>query len=755
MTASDSALISQVAAARSGGPNAADEPVAVTVLGAGSVVTEYYLPALAATGMARTLTICDLDAGGLAQAASLMPGADVVATDFRGLLSRPSPLAAVDRELVIVALPNHLHIEACELAFRPGRRVLCEKPLSLSVDECRHVSGLAAANASALDVAMVRRYLPSWRLARDVIRAGEIGAITSVEVHDQAPFGWRPRSLGFFAPSAGGILADMGVHYLDFLEWVLGPLTPVSYADDWEGGTESSCSYRLRAGATEVRVELSRTYRGRTDCIFTGERGTLSIAKACENHVVVQPAGAAPRRVAFDAPFTDAHWPHSLHGAFCQMLRDQQRSMSGAPSTCASAGDAERTGALIEWAYAQRSGRLASAPATSDEKAEVLVTGATGFIGGHLVERLAGSGTSVECLVRSPATVANLARFGVRLTQADILDRVALDRAVAGKSQVFHLAYGREEKAAAQVTIEATKQIVEAAIAAGVEAVVVLSTAYVFGFPDGSRPVDESFPYRPYGGTYGTTKAEMERWCLDRARSSGSTRIVVLNPTNVIGPGGGAYTTLPVELARAGMFGWVDGGRGICNYTYVGNTVDAIVAAATSREAHGQRFIINDGARPWTDVLGPLVAAVAQEIASYTAAELEALSGTSTRFRLGDLGRAIVASREIRAVARRSQLIQKVGKFEPLRRLVRPERAGPVLPSWATTVGSEPQRAVPPAWLADLYHTRETIFSAERARTVLGWTPQIDLTTAQALTLAWLAQAGYLDAVGIAKGERR
>lgn len=753
MTANDSALISHVAAARSGRPTAADERVSVTVLGAGSVVTEYYLPALAATGMARTLTICDLDAEGLSQATSLMPEADVVATDFRELLSRPPPIAAVDRELVIVALPNHLHIEACELALRPGRRVLCEKPLSLSVDECRHVSDLAATNASALDVAMVRRYLPSWRLARDVIRAGEIGAITSVEVNDRAPFGWRPRALGFFAPSAGGILADIGVHYLDFLEWVLGPLTPQSYTDDWVGGTESSCSYQLRAGASEVRVELSRTHRGRTDCVFTGERGTLRIDKACESHIVVQPAGAAPRRVTFDAPFTDARWPHSLHGAFCQMLRDQQRSISGVPSTCANAGDAERTGALIEWAYAQRSGRRASAPAASDEKAEVLVTGATGFIGGHLIERLAGSGSAVECLVRSPATVANLARFNVRLTQASILDRAALDRAVAGKSRVFHLAYGRDEKEAAQVTIEGTKQIVEAAIAAGVEAVVVLSTAYVFGFPDGSRPVDESFPYRPYGGAYGTTKAEMERWCLDRARSSGSTRIVVLNPTNVIGPGGGAYTTLPVELARAGTFCWVDGGRGICNYTYVGNTVDAIVAAAASREAHGQRFIINDGARPWTDVLGPLVAAVAQEIPSYTAAELEALAGTAARFRLNDLGRAIVASREVRAVARRSRLVQKISKFKLLRRMVRPEGAGPVLPSWATTAGSEPQHAAPPSWLAGLYHTHETVFSAERARNILGWTPQIDLTTAQALTLAWLAQAGYLDTAGMV--ERR
>jgi nucleoside-diphosphate-sugar epimerase len=87
----------------------------------------------------------------------------------------------------------------------------------------------------------------------------------------------------------------------------------------------------------------------------------------------------------------------------------------------------------------------------------------------------------------------------------------------------------------------------------------------------------------------------MERWCLARAQKALPTRIVILTPTCVFSPGGGAYISQPVELACNRQFCWIDGGTGLCNYTYVENLVDAMLAAARRPEAHGNRFIINDG----------------------------------------------------------------------------------------------------------------------------------------------------------------
>ncbi len=195
--------------------------------------------------------------------------------------------------------------------------------------------------------------------------------------------------------------------------------------------------------------------------------------------------------------------------------------------------------------------------------------------------------------------------FRWRSCRPILLDKDSVRRAVGGARTVYHLAVGRDGADAARITVDGTKNVVEAAIEAGAEFVVVLSTMYVFGFPDTDRPVDESFPYRPYGGEYARSKMAMERWCLAKARTSLPTRIVILTPTCVFGPEGAAYSSLPVELARKRQFCWVDDGRGLCNYTYVENLVDAIIAAARVPEAHGNRFIITDGHVSWRELLSP------------------------------------------------------------------------------------------------------------------------------------------------------
>src|SRR5262249_49342385 len=154
----------------------------------------------------------------------------------------------------------------------------------------------------------------------------------------------------------------------------------------------------------------------------------------------------------------------------------------------------------------------------------------------------------VVAAARSPLTCARIARFPVRLEVVDLLDAGAVRQSMRGVKRVFHLAYGRDGAGRREVTVEGTKNVVNAAIEEGCESVVVVRTAYVFGRPAGI--VDETKPYQPDGGEYGASKAEMERWCLARARSSGLTRLVVLNPSCVYGPWGGAYSELPASLAR-------------------------------------------------------------------------------------------------------------------------------------------------------------------------------------------------------------
>ena len=722
------------------------------IIGTGRVVTEYYLPAFAATGVAGTVTVVDGVEANLAAAAGAGAFVRCVQQDFRSYLaSLRSAAETAAHDAVIIALPNTLHVDACNLALDRRLPVLCEKPLSLDMALCRHLDERAKSSATPLAVAMVRRFLPSWMLARQIIPAGELGPVQSVEVYDCAPFGWRPRSFDFFAPGAGGILADMGVHYLDFLDQILGPLEPVGYSDDARGGVESNFRYDLRAGGVSVSIVMSRTHAGKAYIKIIGEKATLTLGKFDELNATLEPHGLAKRTVKLAEPFAVQGLPGDLRGSFCAMLADFHGAATGGVSKLATAADAGRAAALIAWAYEKQSfkeqerhlsSRTGSrARVGGANGGDTVVTGGSGFVGGHLVERLSHDGDRVRCLVRSTATVSKLARFPVDLRQVDLLDKDAVLKAVAGSRVVYHLAYGQDGPNAAKVTIEGTQNIVEAAIAGGAEAIVVLSTAYVFGFPDGGLPVDEEFPYAPYGGVYGSSKSKMEQWCLQRAKSSGSTRIVVLNPTNVFGPSGGAYTTLPVTLAKQGAFCWIDGGQGVCNYTFVENLVDAILAAASVADAHGQRFIVTDGAKAYIDFLGPFVSKADAHIANYTSDAFNELTRKRDVFRTVDLAKSIIASPGVRDVMRRSRLVQTVSRAPAARRL------------WQAMQSERPQggliaraRAtpVPPAWLHEIYHSHHVTFSAQHAADVLGWSPRVGWDEARDTTLQWLGEAGYL-----------
>jgi predicted dehydrogenase/nucleoside-diphosphate-sugar epimerase len=703
------------------------------ILGGGAVATEFYLPALHMLGLSDGLTVVDPFESSLAALRRSFPDVRTVSQGHADFLAA---LPDGGDERVVITLPNPLHVEAAQMALAKGRHVLCEKPLALNAADCDRLADQARAAGRLLKVAMSRRYLASMMLARQMVRGGELGAVREVEIRDCVTFQWRPRSFAFFARESGGVLADMGVHYLDFLDTLLGPLKPVAYSDDSRGGTESSADYRLDAAGVPARMVLSRLYAGDTFISIRCERGEIRIDKTLENAVTVTPTGAAARSVGVAHPFDDPAWPADFHGSFTQMLADFERTIAGQATPIADVEDAARATRLLEWAYASRGPQVAVRP----EAETVLVTGATGFIGGHLVERLAGEGARVRASARTPGTLANLARFAAEVVPTDILDPGSVKSAAAGAKTVYHLAYGKEGDAA-RITIEGTKAVVEAAIAQGAQSVVVLSTMYVFGFPGGDRPVDETFPYRPYGGVYGESKAQMERWCLERAKTAGATRVVVVNPTCVYGPGGGAYTGLPVDLAREGRFCWVSDGVGVCNYTYVENVVDALLAAASTLAAHGERFIVNDGTTTWRGLLEPMLAPLGREIPSFSPAELNALPRFGGPFRWSDLARAAISSERVRDVAKRSAAVRRL--FE--RAGERAQQRGQEAHIFSyRPAGPTAAPAYPPEWLADLYSPAQTRFSADKAERVLGWRPRIDLAEGVERSIAWLRASGRL-----------
>lgn len=720
------------------GATAKAKPLRLLIAGGGAVVREFYLPALLRLGWLKGITVNDLSAEALQKLQADFPWIQTVDGRIQEVLARKEIHSAHDA--IVVALPNTFHVEVVKAALEAGFPVLCEKPLAMTGDECSLLDRFATGKRQLLSVGMVRRLTPAAQAARRAIDSGILGEIRSVRVDFGGPYAWTSQSGEFFRKENGGILADLGVHHLDWIGSFLGPLIPVSYEDDWGGGIEASCRFGLRSRTgAEITVGLSHRYRRPNTVLITGDKGRLILDK--ENFSTCRlegPIEGTEMDLKPVAPFVDSHWPRDFTSCFSQQFHNFSLAVSGCPSLMVSAEEAGHTMRLIEWAYGQRQPRVIveSRPEYHLDKGKTVVTGGTGFIGTALVERLAALGfEKITVPVRNYKTCASVARFPVDLPKIDLTNAASVRTQMKGARWVFHLAYGQTPEDARRITIDATETVVNEAIAAGAEAVVVLSTMYVFGHPETPGLVDESAPYQPAPGDYGQTKMEMEKWCLKRARSSGSTRIVVLNPSCVFGPEGKTYTRLPVEFARQKQFAWVDGGRGVGNYVYISNLIDAILLAAARPEAAGQRFIVNDGFCSWKEFVSPLLGPWADSIPSYSKEQFADFAKVH-RTGLKDVVGGFLREPTLR------NWVNEREWLKPAKEMARPLfRTRAPAPSGAIPV--EPV-ITPISWLPDLFGPTTTRFSSARLK-ALGWESRVPLEAAQAATADWLRLNGYFE----------
>jgi nucleoside-diphosphate-sugar epimerase len=225
----------------------------------------------------------------------------------------------------------------------------------------------------------------------------------------------------------------------------------------------------------------------------------------------------------------------------------------------------------------------------------VLVTGATGFTGRHLVRSLAEHGQKVRVLVRSAARAAGLPP-GVDVQVADITDPAAVSRVVQGVSTIYHLAAAyreasHREKGYWRINVAATHNLLEAAAASGVERFVHCSTVGVHGNVT-NAPADETTAFCP-GDAYQRTKLEAELLALSYARDRGLP-VTVGRPTAIYGPADTRLLKLFRMIAN-GTFVMLGTRDIFYHMVYVDDLVRGLKLLATHPRAVGEAFILGGG----------------------------------------------------------------------------------------------------------------------------------------------------------------
>lgn len=229
-----------------------------------------------------------------------------------------------------------------------------------------------------------------------------------------------------------------------------------------------------------------------------------------------------------------------------------------------------------------------------------LVTGATGQVGSHIVERLLADGWSVRALVRDPAAAAWLVPLGATLAPGDVRDGASVRAAAAGCDVVFHtaaLVTAGSWDAYRAVNVEGTRNVIAAAREFGAR-LMHLSSVAVYGSAARYRdaPTDEETPLAPLDADawYARSKRESEALVF-AAHHAGTLWATAVRPDVIYGRRDRQFVPRVARGLARGVFPLVAGGRSVLAIVHAANVADGAVRAAACDAAGGRAYnLAND-----------------------------------------------------------------------------------------------------------------------------------------------------------------
>ena len=323
-----------------------------------------------------------------------------------------------------------------------------------------------------------------------------------------------------------------------------------------------------------------------------------------------------------------------------------------------------------------------------------LVTGATGFIGSHLVEALLQKRVQVRCLVRKTSDLSWLKDLSIEVFHGDCNDKASLGEAVKGVDQVFHLAgvtKAIEEKTYFEVNALGTENLIHACLENNpkLQKFVYLSSQAAAGPCQNGGKKKESDRCEPVSA-YGHSKRMGEEFALAHCHE---IPLLILRPSAVYGPRDKdiyAFFKIVSKKIKPCLFG--QGQR--ISLCYVHDIIQAIVLAAESQRSSGDIFFLSDGYDYRLEEIGDIFA------------QTMGITPVCIRF----------PEWMIFGMASFSEYLSKLSKKPPLL------NKGKV------------EEMIQKNWVCDI----------AKAKTLLGFEPQIRLLEGAKLTLQWYRKEKWL-----------
>ena len=323
-----------------------------------------------------------------------------------------------------------------------------------------------------------------------------------------------------------------------------------------------------------------------------------------------------------------------------------------------------------------------------------LVTGATGFTGGHLARGLLARGHTVRVLVREREKARELQTAGLDVAIGDIRDQAAVRAALQNIDVVYHIAAIYRQAGVTTATYRAVNstavgEIIEAASKAGVKRVVHCSTVGVHGDIK-HPPANEDAPFSP-GDVYQDTKLEGEQLAREIGKQTG-VEVTIVRPSGIYGPGDRRLLKLFGGVARR-RFPMLGSGEIYYHLTYIDDLVEGFRLCGELPAAANRTYILAGG--------------------------------------------------EVTTLNELVKLVAEVAGVDP------PRVHFPVWPVWTAAALCEavcvPLGIEPPLYRRRVdFYTKSRAFDISRARQELGYAPQVGLRDGIARTLAWGREHGWI-----------